>query len=144
MPRFDPRIFNVKIVVNDATLGHVFLAVHQFYRTNIIPQCSTLTFIYSQYTSWHVHAFAEHILKLICPAIYLYTYNNVRITKQIFMKNGTGELYENLFNFHFEWTTLMSTLQETLRVFVCIQVFASLLYPHTFISLLRTCTAVTN
>ena len=53
------------------------------------------------------------------------------ITKQIFMKNGTGELYENLFNFHFEWTTLTATLQENLHVFLCIQVFASLLYPHT-------------
>ena len=60
------------------------------------------------------------------------------------MKNGTGELYENLFNFRFEWTTLTATLQENLCVFLCIQVFASLLYPHTFISLLHTCTAVTN
>jgi len=60
------------------------------------------------------------------------------------MKNGTGELYENLFNFNFEWTTLTATLQENLHVFLSIQVYASLLYPHIFISLLRTCTAVTN
>lgn len=69
MPRFDLRIVNVTIVVNDATVGHVFLAVHQFYPINMNPKYSTLTFIYSQYTSWHVQAFAEHILELICPTI---------------------------------------------------------------------------
>jgi len=113
------------------------------FSTSILPHKYHSTMLHT-----HVHLLTVHFMprSCLCTA-HIKTdlpSSCTHITTWEFKKNGTGELYENLFNFHFEWTTLMATLQENQPVFLCTQVLASLLYSHTFISLLCTCTAVTN
>jgi hypothetical protein len=53
----------------------------------------------------------------------LYTWNNQRTARQIFMKSDTGKFYEQLLNhftFNFHWTILMAILHEDQCVFLFI------------------------
>jgi hypothetical protein len=63
---------------------------------------------------------AERQLKLFCPLVRLYAYNNSRAAGLIFMKFYTGELYETLssFNFGCNRTKITDTLYGDQHAFL--------------------------